>query len=95
MANQKRMPGFLLALYGSYSIQWAMFIILSVTFSVLLYSNFHSLKELLDLQKFSVGFFLPASFFSLSGNYVSFYNSAIIPSSAASTAAKTFYFQNI
>lgn len=53
MANEKKMPGFLLVLYGSYTIQWAVFVVLSLFFGISLVISFNQLKELLGLQSFT------------------------------------------
>lgn len=61
MANEKRVPGFLIALYGSYTTQWALFVIMSIVISTVLNNNFESFKSLIGNMQFSASFMIPVS----------------------------------
>ncbi|KAL4509903.1 hypothetical protein ABPG72_010096 [Tetrahymena utriculariae] len=93
MANEKRMPGFLMALYCSYTTQWALFILLSLITCINIYNQFQEFKNVINDLQFSSSFMIPLSFMSLSGNYIGLSNSNIITTSNSNN--QNFFFSNL
>ncbi|EAR84686.2 transmembrane protein, putative (macronuclear) [Tetrahymena thermophila SB210] len=93
MANEKRMPGFLMALYCSYTTQWALFILLSLITFINIYNQLQNYKVVINDLQFSSSFMIPLSFISLSGNYIGLSNSNIITTSNSNN--QNFFFSNL